>query len=193
MDVQQLEKPFSRAKIRHKKGGYGQTLRYVEWADVVKRLNAVFSGDWSFEIIEWQLRNRTIVVLGKLSVGGISKMQFGSSALDEALPFGDVVKAAASDALKRCSVLTGIGLHLYGSHPRQTRQKPAAQPPPEALSARQAALIRSLGQQLHWSEQELEQQTLARLGRPLAELQKNQASQLIDQLRLAQNDKRSAA
>lgn len=61
-----------------------------------------------------------MIVLGKLTAGGVVKQQFGSSKIaktkgsDQALCIGDDLKSAGSDALKKCSTLMGIGLHLYG-------------------------------------------------------------------------------
>lgn len=189
MEIKKLEKRFPRSKIRQKTGVHGQPLHYVLWPEVVKRLNQVFNGDWSFETVEWQLSNRTLIVLGRLSAGSTVKMQFGSWPLDNDLNFGDALKAAASDSLKRCSVLLGIGLHLYAPPP--ANRSPSQ--PTAAISSRQQGLIESLARRLCWSEQELDRLCREQFGGSLEQLERSEASRLIDQMRQRHKDASTAA
>lgn len=115
-----LQREFDPRFIKQRKGNFGATLDYIEAHMVIQRLNQAFQGDWSFEVSEYTQLEDEVVVLGKLSANGIVKQQFGSSKVtrakgsDEALCIGDDLKSGASDALKKCSTLLGIGLHLYG-------------------------------------------------------------------------------
>jgi hypothetical protein len=58
-------------------------------------------------------------VKGKLTAGGVTKVQYGTSQITHAKETGEVVsigddfKSAGSDSLKKCCSLFGIGLHLY--------------------------------------------------------------------------------
>lgn len=114
-----LEKPFASEQIRQRKGSFGDVLDYVEAADVVQRLNDVLEAEWSFTILDHKVYEDEVVVLGQLSTNGVSKTQFGKSKItrskvDQALvSLGDDLKAAASDSLKKCATLLGVGLHLY--------------------------------------------------------------------------------
>src|SRR5262245_52493011 len=60
-----------------------------------------------------------VVVLGKLTAQGVAKSQFGKSRITRAkkdnaiISLGDDLKAAATDCLKKCATLFGVGLHLY--------------------------------------------------------------------------------
>jgi len=77
-------------------------------------LNHAFDYNWSFDIEQFEKNDGEVVVLGKLTGEGISKMQFGSKAITNGKgEIGDDLKAAGSDALKKCATLFGIALHLY--------------------------------------------------------------------------------
>ena len=115
-----LEQQFAPSIIRQRKGNFGQTLDYIETHVVIQRLNDAFDGQWNYEIAEYTQLFDEVVVLGRLTAEGITKQQFGSSKITrsknggEAISIGDDLKSAASDALKKCATLMGVGLHLYG-------------------------------------------------------------------------------
>lgn len=121
MNRELLEKPFEPAQIKQRKGRDGP-VEYVEGHQVIARLNEAFEGKWSFEIVRHDiLEDRgEVLVLGKLSAEGVVKMQFGVSQITrdretkEIVSLGDDVKAAGTDALKKCATFLGVGLHLYG-------------------------------------------------------------------------------
>ena len=127
-----LEKPFEPAQIRQRRGRNG-VLDYVEGHNVIHRLNESLDGAWSFEITHHEIREDEVVVLGKLTAEGITKMQFGVSQVTRdkgsgaLVSLGDDLKAAATDALKKCATFLGVGLHLYGDRPLNGRV-PAARP-----------------------------------------------------------------
>jgi hypothetical protein len=101
-------------------------LDYVEGHAVIARLNEAFEGQWSFEIVRHDILEERdeILVLGKLSAEGVVKMQFGVAQITrdretkEIVSLGDDVKAAGTDALKKCATFLGVGLHLYGARSR---------------------------------------------------------------------------
>ena len=117
-----LERTFEPAQIRQRKGRNG-VLDYVEGHSVIARLNEALDGAWSFEVTHHEVREDEVVVLGKLSAEGIAKMQFGVSQLTREkgtgalVSLGDDLKAAATDALKKCATFLGVGLHLYAEKP----------------------------------------------------------------------------
>ncbi len=127
-----LEKPFEPAQIRQRKGRNG-VLDYVEGHNVIHRLNEALDGAWSFEITHHEVREDEVLVLGKLSAENITKMQFGVSQVTREkgsgalVSLGDDLKAAATDALKKCATFLGVGLHLYGDRPLNGRV-PAPRP-----------------------------------------------------------------
>jgi len=124
-----LEHPFTDKQIKQRPGQGGQ-VDYVEGATVIKRLNDVFGHDgWQFEILEHLIGDTTnkkgnpvkeVVVKGRLTI--VNELQFEAMKEQFGSPpgqqdnLGDQLKSAATDCLKKCASLLGIGLHLYGDH-----------------------------------------------------------------------------
>jgi hypothetical protein len=122
MNRQLLEKPFETTQIKQRKGRNG-LLDYVEGHSVIQRLNDAFAGAWSFEVVHHEIREEEVLVLGRLSADGISKMAFGGSQVTreresgKAVSLGDDLKAAQTDCMKKCATFLGVGLHLYAEKP----------------------------------------------------------------------------
>ena len=142
-----LERPFEPAQIRQRKGRNGM-LDYVEGHSVIARLNEALDGAWSFEVTHHEVREDEVVVLGKLTAEGIAKMQFGVSQLTREkgggalVSLGDDLKAAATDALKKCATFLGVGLHLYADKPlagRTAAMRAGGALPPGTPPARPAS------------------------------------------------------
>ena len=123
MERQLLEQVFTEDQVKYREGSFGQTLAYVPGHVVIERLNQAFESLWSFEITAHEIHQDEVIVIGRLSAEGITKTQFGSSKITRARETGEMVsladdlKAATTDALKKCATLFGIGLHLYADKP----------------------------------------------------------------------------
>ncbi|OGG47817.1 MAG: hypothetical protein A3F84_12810 [Candidatus Handelsmanbacteria bacterium RIFCSPLOWO2_12_FULL_64_10] len=132
-----LTRPFTPEQIRQREGRGGTRLDYLETHAVITRLNEAFAGAWSFEVISHEVTETEAIVHGRLTAGGISKTQFGGSDIaryresQKPVSIADDLKAAASDALKKCATLFGVGLHLYDKpqRPPAARQQPAQSAP----------------------------------------------------------------
>lgn len=115
-----LETPFTANQVKQRKGLWGKTLDYIEGHSVIGRLNEAFQSDWSFSLTEYRIMDDEVIVVGRLKVNDVVKEQFGSSNITrdsqsrKTLCVGDDLKGAATDALKKCASLLGVGLHLYG-------------------------------------------------------------------------------
>src|ERR1700694_2546760 len=126
MNRELIEKPFEPAQIRQRRGRNG-VLDYSEGHSVVHRLNQALEGAWSFEITHHEVREDEVLVLGKLSAEGITKMQFRVSQVTREknggalISLGDDRKAAPTDSLKKCATFLGVGLHLYADKPLNGR------------------------------------------------------------------------
>ena len=140
-----LTRPFPKDQIRQREGRHGKMLDYVEAHAVIARLNEAFAGEWSFRIKTYWKEDEEVVVMGVLTAGGQDKQQFGSSSLTRArgsgspVSIGDDLKAAASEALKKCATAFGVALELYGGRDpgRQEEPPPASLPGPEAAERSQ--------------------------------------------------------
>jgi len=125
--------------IKRREGPGGRMLRYVPHGYTRDQLNKAFGLDWDWELLPcfggmpfYQV-DRTekgkvkqyLTVIGKLTIRihdpekirdvltVITKTGTGSSLWNEGVEFGDALKSADSDALKRAGLALGIALDLY--------------------------------------------------------------------------------
>src|SRR5581483_10560270 len=117
-----LAAPFD-STFRDVRGGV--ELEYITGEQAVSRLNEVLGvGGWSFRVLEHGIHAEAdeVWVLAEItaSVDGASvlRQQFGSQKIKRArssgvpLDIGFDLKGAATDALKKCASLLGVGLYL---------------------------------------------------------------------------------
>jgi len=208
MDREMLEKPFGKEQIKQRKGTYGNMLDYVETHAVIQRLNDAFDGNWCFEIMSQDQHAGEVVVSGKLTADGISKMQFGSNKIStskqgEVISIGDDLKAATSDCLKKCATLFGIGLHLYGAD--KADEQPSNQTGKEygkgmseksqpkggtTITKEQLAQIKKLRTDLGWTPEKVQEQSKTMFGTDKVEnLNPTMATALIAYLQNQGNGK----
>jgi recombination DNA repair RAD52 pathway protein len=111
--------------VRQRPAKGGGVWSYVSGGYVKKVLNLMFGWDWDFEIIENTIAHGEVVVKGKLTcrVGDrtIVKMQYGNKDImckrgtNDPLSIGNDMKAAATDALKKCAAEIGIASDIYNA------------------------------------------------------------------------------
>ncbi len=198
-----LEKPFEPNQVKQRQGNFGHILDYVEGHAIIARLNDAFEGNWSFELTNhWILKETDeVLVLGKLTAEGTSKMAFGSKMIARnketkaILSLGDDLKAASTDALKKAASLFGVGLYLYSdSKTNEKEEKPKAQdgekpkPEPETdhqpggdannggrLTNRQLADILSIGKSKGLQNKDLKERAINSFKKNLHFLTKEEA------------------
>jgi hypothetical protein len=103
----------------------GVELTYVSGEQVVRRLNEVLGvGGWSFRVLRHDIHPESdeAWALGELvaEIGDktVVRQQFGSQKLKRSrttgapLDIGFDLKGAATDAMKKCASLLGVGLYL---------------------------------------------------------------------------------
>jgi hypothetical protein len=151
-----LTRPFETGQIKRRQGPHGKELSYVDVAAVITRLNEAFDHEWTFEVTSHEIRENEAIVVGRLTAGGVTKMHFGGSSITldrdgRVVSIADDLKAAASDALKKCASLLGVALEMYGGAPERpsasARATNGARPQPasvaDRVTARQLAAIQS--------------------------------------------------
>jgi hypothetical protein len=197
-----LARPFTDIKTRP--GRNGGSFQYIEGAAVVQRLNEAFTGQWSFKVMEHQVLEGEVVVLGELRAGDLVKQAFGGSEVTrtregKVVSIADDLKSACTDALKKAATLLGVGLHLYlpeepvVSEPQGPKLVTAPReevangeepdvPASNRLTRKQADFIAKLARQNGLSKPELEEQSRQRFGKQSAHLTVQQASDFIKAL-----------
>lgn len=109
--------------VKRRQGRGGKMLDYVETGYIISKLNEVFNYMWSFEVIEDKIGESQVYVKGKLTAHlspdiAITKVQYGGSDIKrkadgKPVDIGDDMKAASSDALKKCASLFGIASDIF--------------------------------------------------------------------------------
>lgn len=118
----------------------GNPIEYIGSHAVIGRLNEAFGGAWAFEVPWQQVGEDFVAVRGRLSAWGHVKEQFGSAEIKRYKPehatkagqivdIGNDLKAAASDALKKCASLFGVGLYLQDKEGRAQARREGGKPP----------------------------------------------------------------
>ncbi|OGQ97422.1 MAG: hypothetical protein A2521_08530 [Deltaproteobacteria bacterium RIFOXYD12_FULL_57_12] len=206
MKKELLEQPFSAEEIKQRDGNFGQTLEYVPGHIVIERLNQAFESLWSFEIVRHEVQEDEVIVIGRLSAEGIVKTQFGSSRITRAKETGEIIsladdlKSAATDALKKCATLLGVGLHLYADKPASRSTETAghkgngddkSQPDNGGnggngkngrLSAKQHSFLMRLANEKGITRKELNDQCVSTYGSVIDYLTRQNASALIENM-----------
>lgn len=86
---------------------------YVDARWVAERLDQATDGDWSFEWEAVTLADDRVAVRGRLTVMDTVREDVGEYRRTRETDEIEMLKAAVSDALKRCAVLFGVGRELY--------------------------------------------------------------------------------
>ena len=178
----------------------------MEGHTVIARLNEAFEGAWSFEVVSHEIREEEVLVLGRLAAEGVVKMQFGASQVTRdretktLVSLGDDLKAAATDALKKCATSLGVGLHLYAEKPLRPAAPSAARasnpnggkpaPNGDRATPRQLDAIWKVGTAKGLDPEEVERLSLRGFGKKPEALAQTEAASLIKEL---SNLKRKAA
>ena len=182
-----LERPFAELKTRP--GRNGQQLTYIEGHQVIERLNAAFESEWSFRILEHEITNDEIIVVGELEAGGLTKQAFGGTELTRSRNGGapvcvsDDLKSAATDALKKAATLLGVGLHLYGAKGSNTGGAQVIDHPAKRLSRKQYAYLTRLASERGLDRAGLDRVAKEKFGKTAAYISSREASRFIDELR----------
>ncbi|MCC6651683.1 MAG: hypothetical protein IT348_11095 [Candidatus Eisenbacteria bacterium] len=192
-----LTRPFRADQIKQRKGHHGQALKYIDVAAVIERLNEAFEHEWSFEVLQHEIQQGEVIVLGKLTAGVVVKTAFGGSDITtdkvgDVLSVADDLKAASSDALKKCASMLGVALELYGGSKdrppeRESAPSAAVRPrplmPQERATSRQLAALHSAARRTGLEKRDLEVFLEERVGHAvLNELSRADASRIISEL-----------
>jgi recombination DNA repair RAD52 pathway protein len=121
--LKQLLKKTPQQYVHTRPAKGGGTWEYVTGGYVRKVLNLMFGWDWSFEILDEKIMHKEAIVKGKLTCNSngrsIVKMQYGNKDIicrkgtEDPISIGNDLKAAATDALKKCAAELGIAADIY--------------------------------------------------------------------------------
>ena len=202
MNRQLLEQPFTADQIKQREGGSGRAIDDIEGHSVIQRLNDALESAWSFEIISHEIHQEEVVVIGKLTAGDLAKSQFGSSRITrnrdtkDIVSLADDLKAAATDALKKCATLFGVGLHMYAakkgngdngnSHDTETGGSNGGNGTNGntngRLSSKQHSFLMKLANERKLTKKELNDRCVQEFGAVVDYLSRNDAAKMIEKM-----------
>lgn len=114
VDLDRLTRPFPAQAVLQRTGAGGKSLSYLPTHTVIHRLNDATANRWDFRLTRLDLMGDTYVAVGELTIPGLGT-RTGIGVQRVADRAGeDLVKGAASDCLKKCATLFGVGIELYG-------------------------------------------------------------------------------
>lgn len=95
----------------------GEELHYLSGRQVTERLTEVLGADnWAFQVLRDGRDDNSLWCVGRLTVyfpgRTVVREQFGECTTTKGMGPGDARKGAATDALKKCASLVGVGLYL---------------------------------------------------------------------------------
>lgn len=104
------------------KGSGSQT--YAPWTSYVQRLNDELQENWSFRAVREGFTETECWVLGEITatIDGVVtvRQQYGCEPIAVGQkPNGDLLKKAATDAIKKAASLLGVGLYLSDKEERE--------------------------------------------------------------------------
>lgn len=104
-DLEVLRKPFTPDDTE-----FLGKFAYIKEHAVTTRIEDV-DPEWTFEVLAMSTRDNQVIVTARLTIKGVSRDGVGMAViLDKGV--GEPEKSAATDALKRCARLFGIGRYL---------------------------------------------------------------------------------
>lgn len=135
---EELDKEFPQEQLATRPVSGGKQYTYVNPTAVIRRLNGTCP-EWSYETdfvmsqhkieTRWRKDGSTyeveydeFTVKGSLTIAGVTRSQYGGGNTDGAT-LGEAMKAAGTDALKKCAAMFGCALYLYGDD--QSTQSPS--------------------------------------------------------------------
>lgn len=127
-----LHKKTPGQHIHEKPGKGGGKFKYVTGAYVKSQLNRLFGFDWNFTVKSFDVKGNQCIVFGRLEgtirdkdgkvITTLVREQFGRADIKtlkadktKALDFGNDLKAATTDALKKCASDLGIARDVYAA------------------------------------------------------------------------------
>lgn len=115
IDTAELTKPFEQDCLETRAGGGGRQFTYVAAHAIIRRLNRACSYQWSFRITEQVWKDDVLMCSGELEIPTLGTR--AAVGVQRYIPNSgeDTLKGAATDCLKKCASLFGVGLELYGA------------------------------------------------------------------------------
>jgi hypothetical protein len=158
MHEKTLTELYKTFKLKSRAGQGGMTFKYAPSSDIMDRMNKVFKGNWSTEVVESEIIGDQVLVLVRVMAkdpnedGGIVYFHegyashplakfSGGAKQGQIIDAGNSYRAAMSKAVKAAVTKWGVGLYLEGDESESTTTEeatstgPMGYTPPAASTA----------------------------------------------------------
>ncbi len=158
VDLDRLTQLFPPHARKQRTGAGGKQLDYIPTHTIIHRLNDATGNRWDFRLTHFDLRGDIYVAVGELTIPGLgTRTGVGVQRVSDK-GGEDLVKGAASDCLKKCATLFGVGIELYGPDyeageieerkptPIDQHRQSASAP----VGGTETVMMREGGEEKHW-------------------------------------------
>ncbi len=143
MHEKTLEELYKTFKLKARAGQGGKTFKYVPSSDIMDRMNKIFKGNWSTEVVKSEIIGDQVLVLVRVMAkdpneeGGIVYFHegyashplakfSGGAKQGQIIDAGNSYRSAMSKAVKAAVTKWGVGLYLEGDDSESTTTEEAA-------------------------------------------------------------------
>ncbi|KKN40624.1 hypothetical protein LCGC14_0731390 [marine sediment metagenome] len=141
-----LEELYKGFKLKSRPGQAGKTFKYAPSSDIMDRMNKVFKGNWSTEVISAEIIGDQVLVLVRVMAkdpsdeGGIVYFHegyashplakfSGGTKQGQIIDIGNSYRSAMSKAVKAAVTKWGVGLYLEEGEETSVAEEPASTGP----------------------------------------------------------------
>lgn len=182
-----LTRKFPAEAIKQRKGGMGSTFDYIEGQTAVRRMIEATGNQYSFQILDKEITDwgktskgdpqMLITVHARLTINGLGFRENYGVQLVNVKGGEDLFKGAATDAFKRCAMMFGMALDLYG----KDYENPEPLPVSAATKRRLAAIYETVTKQ-KMTKDVVENETQLRYNKDVTDLTEDEAKEWIGEL-----------
>ncbi len=137
MHEKTLDELYKQFKLKARAGQGGKTFKYVPSSDIMDRMNKIFKGNWSTEVVSSEIVGDQVLVLVRVMAkdpneeGGIVYFHegyashplakfSGGAKQGQVIDAGNSYRSAMSKAVKAAVTKWGVGLYLEGDDSEST-------------------------------------------------------------------------
>jgi hypothetical protein len=144
-----LEKLYAPLPVKERDGAAGKKFKYVASEAVIDRMNRVFEGDWSVEILDKEVLQDQVLIRVRVTVRDSNNFNFSQEAYashqlakytdgpkgGQIIDAGNSFRSATSKAIKAAVARWGVGLYLEEEEDHEPVARPVFSAPKIEVAA----------------------------------------------------------
>jgi hypothetical protein len=148
MEKEVLEKLYAPLPVKERDGAAGKKFKYVASEAVIDRMNKVFEGNWSVEILDREVMQDQILIKARVTVRDSGNFNYSQEAYashplakytdgpkaGQIIDAGNSFRSATSKAIKAAVARWGVGLYLEEEDDPEHASRPVFSAPKNGFS-----------------------------------------------------------